>query len=107
MRSLRLLFTVESHHPGDAESIVAGTVTRLNAMGMPSIAMWMQCGLLLSSFCWFRLVAVPHRRSLTADADGERVYDASLPVPRAGFPFFKARQDLDRPFVIFKTRCRQ
>ncbi len=63
VRSLALLFTVESHHPGDAESIVAGPMTRLNAMGMPSIAMWMQCGWLLSSFCWFRLVAVPHRRS--------------------------------------------
>ncbi len=107
MRSLRFAFTAESHHPGDAESIVAGTDERLNAMGMPSIAMWMQCGLVMSSSCWFRLVAVPHRRSLTSDADGERVYDASLPVPHAGFPFFKARQDLDRPFVIFKTRMWQ
>ncbi len=30
-----LLFTVESHHPGDAESIAAEPMTRLNANGDP------------------------------------------------------------------------
>ncbi len=53
-----LLFTAESHHPGNAEALWPEPMTRLNAMGMPSIACGCSAGWLLSSSCWFRLVAV-------------------------------------------------
>ena len=78
---------------------------RLNAMGMPSIAMWMQCGLvtvfiLLVSFGGGTASAFFNKLTLMANV--------SMTLPylflALAFPFFKARQDLDRPFVIFKTR---
>lgn len=80
-------------------------MTRLNAMGMPSIAMWMQCGLvtvfiLLVSFGGGTASAFFNKLTLMANV--------SMTLPylflALAFPFFKARQDLDRPFVIFKTR---
>lgn len=79
-------------------------MTRLNAMGMPSIAMWMQCGLvtvfiLLVSFGGGTASAFFNKLTLMANV--------SMTLPylflALAFPFFKARQDLDRPFVIFKT----
>ncbi|SPW42763.1 transporter [Escherichia coli] len=72
---------------GTPKALWPEPMTRLNAMGMPSIAMWMQCGLvtvfiLLVSFGGGTASAFFNKLTL----DGERVYDASLPVPRAGFP---------------------
>ena len=99
-----LLFTAESHHPGTPKALWPEPMTRLNAMGMPSIAMWMQCGLvtvfiLLVSFGGGTASAFFNKLTLMANVS----MTLPLPVPRAGFPIFKARQDLDRPFVIFKT----
>ncbi len=100
-----LLFTAESHHPGTPKALWPEPMTRLNAMGMPSIAMWMQCGLvtvfiLLVSFGGGTASAFFNKLTLMANV--------SMTLPylflALAFPFFKARQDLDRPFVIFKTR---
>lgn len=90
---------------GTPKALWPEPMTRLNAMGMPSIAMWMQCGLvtvfiLLVSFGGGTASAFFNKLTLMANV--------SMTLPylflALAFPFFKARQDLDRPFVIFKTR---
>lgn len=89
---------------GTPKALWPEPMTRLNAMGMPSIAMWMQCGLvtvfiLLVSFGGGTASAFFNKLTLMANV--------SMTLPylflALAFPFFKARQDLDRPFVIFKT----
>ncbi|EEW9410533.1 glutamate/gamma-aminobutyrate family transporter YjeM [Escherichia coli] len=89
---------------GTPKALWPEPMTRLNTMGMPSIAMWMQCGLvtvfiLLVSFGGGTASAFFNKLTLMANV--------SMTLPylflALAFPFFKARQDLDRPFVIFKT----
>ena len=96
------------------KAIVQGTpkalwptpVTRLNASGMPVTAMWAQCGLvclfiLLVSFGGDTASAFYNKLTLMANV--------SMTLPylflALAFPFFKAKTDLERPFVIFKTRA--
>lgn len=43
------LLTAESDYSGHAEGVVAAPMTKLNAVGMPTTAMWLQC-LLVSLF---------------------------------------------------------
>lgn len=100
-----LLFTAESHHPGDAESIVAGTddapecdgdavYRHVDAVRLVTVF------ILLVSFGGGTASAFFNKLTLMANV--------SMTLPylflALAFPFFKARQDLDRPFVIFKTR---
>ncbi|MGG5840064.1 glutamate/gamma-aminobutyrate family transporter YjeM, partial [Huaxiibacter chinensis] len=80
-------------------------MTRLNPVGMPANAMWMQCLLvslfiLLVSFGGDTASAFYNKLTLMANV--------SMTLPylflSLAFPFFKAKQGLERPFVIFKTR---
>lgn len=80
-------------------------MTRINANGMPANAMWWQCLLvsvfiLLVSFGGDTASAFYNKLTLMANV--------SMTLPylflTLAFPFFKAKQDLDRPFVIFKHR---
>ena len=89
---------------GTPKALWPEPMTHLNTMGMPSIAMWMQCGLvtifiLLVSFGGGTASAFFNKLTLMANV--------SMTLPylflALAFPFFKARQDLDRPFVIFNT----
>ncbi len=81
-------------------------MTTLNANGMPAIAMWLQCVLvslfiLLVSFGGDTASAFYNKLTLMANV--------SMTLPylflALAFPFFKARQDLERPFVLFKTKA--
>ncbi|CZX05050.1 inner membrane transporter yjeM [Enterobacter hormaechei] len=81
-------------------------MTQLNAAGMPANAMWMQCLLvcvfiLLVSFGGDTASAFYNKLTLMANV--------SMTLPylflTLAFPFFKAKRDLERPFVIFKTRA--
>lgn len=80
-------------------------MTQLNTAGMPANAMWMQCLLvcvfiLLVSFGGDTASAFYNKLTLMANV--------SMTLPylflTLAFPFFKAKQGLERPFVIFKTR---
>ncbi len=79
---------------GTPKALWPEPMTRLNAMGMPSIAMWMRCGLVALPFCWFRLVAVctsAFSNKLTLMANVSMTLLPYLFLALA-FPFFKARR---------------
>lgn len=95
------------------KAIVQGTpkemwpapMARLNKSGMPETAMWLQCLLvsliiLLVSFGGGTASAFYNKVTLMANV--------SMTLPylflALAFPFFKAKTDLHRPFVIFKSR---
>ncbi|MDU2940472.1 MAG: glutamate/gamma-aminobutyrate family transporter YjeM [Enterobacteriaceae bacterium] len=90
---------------GTPKALWPMAMTRLNANNMPANAMWMQCVLvclfiLLVSFGGDTASAFYNKLTLMANV--------SMTLPylflALAFPFFKARQGLDRPFVIFKSR---
>lgn len=90
---------------GTPKALWPASMTRLNQNGMPTVAMWMQCALvslfiLLVSFGGDTASAFYNKLTLMANV--------SMTLPylflALAFPFFKARRDLDRPFVIFKNR---
>ncbi|POP46610.1 glutamate/gamma-aminobutyrate family transporter YjeM [Superficieibacter electus] len=90
---------------GTPKALWPAPMTRLNPHGMPATAMWMQCVLvslfiLLVSFGGDTASAFYNKLTLMANV--------SMTLPylflALAFPFFKARQGLDRPFVIFKSR---
>ena len=90
---------------GTPKALWPASMTRLNANGMPSTAMWMQCLLvsafiLLVSFGGDTASAFYNKLTLMANV--------SMTLPylflALAFPFFKAKMDLERPFVIFKTK---
>ena len=84
---------------GTPKALWPAPMTHLNSAGMPANAMWMQC--LLVSFGGGTASAFYNKLTLMANV--------SMTLPylflTLAFPFFKAKQDLDRPFVIFKTRA--
>jgi hypothetical protein len=91
---------------GTPKALWPGRMTQLNTAGMPANAMWMQCLLvcvfiLLVSFGGDTASAFYNKLTLMANV--------SMTLPylflTLAFPFFKAKQDLERPFVIFKTRA--
>ncbi|WES67994.1 glutamate/gamma-aminobutyrate family transporter YjeM [Superficieibacter sp. HKU1] len=90
---------------GTPKALWPVAMTRLNQNGMPATAMGMQCVLvclfiLLVSFGGDTASAFYNKLTLMANV--------SMTIPylflALAFPFFKARQDVDRPFVIFKNR---
>nr|WP_318384158.1 glutamate/gamma-aminobutyrate family transporter YjeM [uncultured Enterobacter sp.] len=90
---------------GTPKALWPAPMTRLNVSGMPATAMWMQCLLvslfiLLVSFGGDTASAFYNKLTLMANV--------SMTLPylflTLAFPFFKAKTDLERPFVIFKTR---
>lgn len=90
---------------GTPKALWPSAMTRINANGMPANAMWWQCLLvsvfiLLVSFGGDTASAFYNKLTLMANV--------SMTLPylflTLAFPFFKAKQDLDRPFVIFKHR---
>ncbi|MCS2156640.1 glutamate/gamma-aminobutyrate family transporter YjeM [Scandinavium sp. H11S7] len=90
---------------GTPKALWPAKMTRLNAVGMPGNAMWMQCLLvclfiLLVSFGGDTASAFYNKLTLMANV--------SMTLPylflTIAFPFFKAKAGLDRPFVIFKSR---
>ena len=90
---------------GTPKALWPEPMTRLNTNGMPSIAMWLQCLLvslfiLLVSFGGDTASAFYNKLTLMANV--------SMTLPylflALAFPFFKAKQDLERPFVVFKNR---
>ena len=81
-------------------------MTQVNTTGMPANAMWIQCLLvcvfiLLVSFGGDTASAFYNKLTLMANV--------SMTLPylflTLAFPFFKAKQGLERPFVIFNTRA--
>lgn len=100
------LLAAESDYSGTPKALWPARMTQLNAAGMPANAMWMQCMLvcvfiLLVSFGGDTASAFYNKLTLMANV--------SMTLPylflSLAFPFFKAKQDLERPFVIFKTRA--
>ncbi|MBG0635102.1 glutamate/gamma-aminobutyrate family transporter YjeM [Enterobacter ludwigii] len=91
---------------GTPKALWPARMTQLNTAGMPANAMWMQCLLvcvfiLLVSFGGDTASAFYNKLTLMANV--------SMTLPylflSLAFPFFKAKEDLERPFVIFKTRA--
>lgn len=91
---------------GTPKALWPACATRLNGSGMPESAMWAQCGLvclfiLLVSFGGDTASAFYNKLTLMANV--------SMTLPylflALAFPFFKAKTDLQRPFVIFKSRA--
>ncbi|HEC5098278.1 TPA: amino acid permease, partial [Escherichia coli] len=85
---------------GTPKALWPARMTQLNAAGMPANAMWMQCMLvcvfiLLVSFGGDTASAFYNKLTLMANV--------SMTLPylflTLAFPFFKAKQDLERPFV--------
>ncbi|WP_412767203.1 hypothetical protein [Citrobacter enshiensis] len=90
---------------GTPKALWPAPVTKLNSTGMPATAMWMQCLLvslfiLLVSFGGDTASAFYNKLTLMANV--------SMTLPylflALAFPFFKLREGLERPFVIFKTK---
>ncbi len=91
---------------GTPKALWPAPMTKLNAVGMPTTAMWLQCLLvslfiLLVSFGGDTASAFYNKLTLMANV--------SMTLPylflALAFPFFKSRVGLERPFVIFKTRA--
>ena len=91
---------------GTPKALWPAPMTKLNAVGMPTTAMWLQCLLvslfiLLVSFGGDTASAFYNKLTLMANV--------SMTLPylflALAFPFFKSRPDLERPFVVFKTRA--
>ncbi|HFZ8994510.1 TPA: glutamate/gamma-aminobutyrate family transporter YjeM [Citrobacter freundii] len=91
---------------GTPKALWPAAMTRLNAVGMPTTAMWLQCLLvslfiLLVSFGGDTASAFYNKLTLMSNV--------SMTLPylflAIAFPFFKFREGLERPFVIFKTRA--
>ncbi|MEY6796650.1 glutamate/gamma-aminobutyrate family transporter YjeM [Citrobacter freundii] len=91
---------------GTPKALWPAPMTKLNAVGMPTTAMWLQCLLvslfiLLVSFGGDTASAFYNKLTLMANV--------SMTLPylflALAFPFFKARPGLERPFVVFKTRA--
>lgn len=100
------LFATESDYSGTPKALWPAPMTKLNAVGMPTTAMWLQCLLvslfiLLVSFGGDTASAFYNKLTLMANV--------SMTLPylflALAFPFFKARTGLERPFVVFKTRA--
>ncbi|EPL3846552.1 glutamate/gamma-aminobutyrate family transporter YjeM [Klebsiella aerogenes] len=90
---------------GTPKALWLTMMTKVNANGMPANAMWLQCLLvslfiLLVSFGGDTASAFYNKLTLMANV--------SMTLPylflAIAFPFFKAKADLDRPFVMFKSR---
>ena len=90
---------------GTPKALWPTLMTKVNANGMPANAMWLQCLLvslfiLLVSFGGDTASAFYNKLTLMANV--------SMTLPylflAIAFPFFKAKADLDRPFVMFKSR---
>lgn len=89
---------------GTPKALWPTMMTKVNANGMPANAMWLQCLLvslfiLLVSFGGDTASAFYNKLTLMANV--------SMTLPylflAIAFPFFKAKADLDRPFVMFKS----
>ena len=103
MKSLGVTLGNALHLSPEASLSLGVWFARITGLSM-FLAMWMQCGLvtvfiLLVSFGGGTASAFFNKLTLMANV--------SMTLPylflALAFPFFKARQDLDRPFVIFKT----
>lgn len=90
---------------GTPKALWPTMMTKVNANGMPANAMWLQCLLvslfiLLVSFGGDTASAFYNKLTLMANV--------SMTLPylflAIAFPFFKAKADLDCPFVMFKSR---
>lgn len=90
---------------GTPKALWPTMMTKVNANGMPANAMWLQCLLvslfiLLVSFGGDTASAFYNKLTLMANV--------SMTLPylflAIAFPFFKAKADLYRPFVMFKSR---
>ncbi len=90
---------------GTPKALWPTMMSKVNANGMPANAMWLQCLLvslfiLLVSFGGDTASAFYNKLTLMANV--------SMTLPylflAIAFPFFKAKADLDRPFVMFKSR---
>ncbi|EPK0082929.1 TPA: glutamate/gamma-aminobutyrate family transporter YjeM [Klebsiella aerogenes] len=90
---------------GTPKALWPTMMTKVNANGMPANAIWLQCLLvslfiLLVSFGGDTASAFYNKLTLMANV--------SMTLPylflAIAFPFFKAKADLDRPFVMFKSR---
>lgn len=90
---------------GTPKALWPTMMTKVNANSMPANAMWLQCLLvslfiLLVSFGGDTASAFYNKLTLMANV--------SMTLPylflAIAFPFFKAKADLDRPFVMFKSR---
>ena len=90
---------------GTPKALWPTMMTKVNANGMPANAMWLQCLLvslfiLLVSFGGDTASAFYNKLTLMANV--------SMTLPylflAIAFPFFKAQAELDRPFVMFKSR---
>ncbi|MFE1282124.1 glutamate/gamma-aminobutyrate family transporter YjeM [Klebsiella aerogenes] len=90
---------------GTPKALWPTMMTKVNANGMPANAMWLQCLLvslfiLLVSFGGDTASAFYNKLTLMANV--------SMTLPylflAIAFPFFKAKAELDRPFVMFKSR---
>lgn len=90
---------------GTPKALWPTMMTKVNANGMPANAMWLQCLLvslfiLLVSFGGDTASAFYNKLTLMANV--------SMTLPylflAIAFPFFKVKADLDRPFVMFKSR---
>lgn len=90
---------------GTPKALWPTMMTKVNGNGMPANAMWLQCLLvslfiLLVSFGGDTASAFYNKLTLMANV--------SMTLPylflAIAFPFFKAKADLDRPFVMFKSR---
>ncbi|KMT58873.1 inner membrane transporter YjeM [Listeria fleischmannii 1991] len=95
------------------KAIVQGTaaywpkrMSKINKFGMPEFAMWMQCLLvviivLIVSFGGKSASAFYNTLTLMANV--------SMTLPYVflafAFPFFKNREGLERPFVVYKTKA--
>ncbi|EKQ6526866.1 TPA: glutamate/gamma-aminobutyrate family transporter YjeM [Klebsiella aerogenes] len=90
---------------GTPKALWPTMMTKVNGNGMPANAMWLQCLLvslfiLLVSFGGDTASAFYNKLTLMANV--------SMTLPylflAIAFPFFKAQAELDRPFVMFKSR---
>ncbi|EPK6501634.1 glutamate/gamma-aminobutyrate family transporter YjeM [Klebsiella aerogenes] len=90
---------------GTPKALWPTMMTKVNVNGMPANAMWLQCLLvslfiLLVSFGGDTASAFYNKLTLMANV--------SMTLPylflAIAFPFFKAKAELDRPFVMFKSR---
>lgn len=89
---------------GPPEGIWHAKITSLNKHGMPSVALWIQCIIIIIFICMDALLGKYANHYFNTMSTMLSV-TSTLPFIfiALAFPAFKVRKDLQRPFIAFKS----
>ncbi|WP_353990347.1 glutamate/gamma-aminobutyrate family transporter YjeM [Pediococcus argentinicus] len=93
---------------GSPKELWPKKMTTLNKNGMPAFSMWLQAAVVIAFIAGISILsAITHKESTFFYNVLTSMSNVSTTLPYlflvGAFPFFKAKKDLDRPFVAFHS----